>query len=81
MKRYLLFTKDDFAEYYYVFQGDFNTLDKAFRGTGQIAHESGKLCLYRIISRVSGMPDRCVASGFINPGALTSIKEVEKCEV
>lgn len=78
MKKYLLFTADNLDEEYFVFQGDFDSLDEAFRNATAQAYDEEKLCVYRIVtwkphSQIKSMMQvygakvrKCVAEGFVN---------------
>ena len=78
MKKYLLLTNDNFAEDYYVFQGDYDSPGEAFRVASRLAHDEKKLCVYRIVTwkphdQVKSMPrvfgvkmQKCEAEGFVN---------------
>jgi hypothetical protein len=78
MKKYLLFTADNFDDDYSVFQGDYDSLGEAFRNATAQAYDEEKLCVYRIVTwkphaQVKSMPQvfrakvqRCVAQGFVN---------------
>ena len=84
MKKYLLFTTDNIADDYYVFQGDYDSLGEAFRAVGKQTDDEGKLCVYKIVTwkphaqvtselLIYGSKiQKCVAQGFINPENLAT---------
>ena len=71
MKKYMLFTKNNFDEEYHTFQGDFDNLSEALRKTWCAAHNRGDLLVYKIVSYIRETIPRTIAEGFINPEEVT----------